>query len=262
MFHLPHVMIFGIMALYFKVDKTPKRGRKPKDSSNAKMKREDSKFSHFVEVYVLPLQTVLDAVSEPFTAKGGYDKQAALELLACAAECPHRHDNLGYIPNTGMKRPPKALKCYVDLRNQIKPAINGAAKALESGSSSALTVGDFELRLTAWGDIARLNDEGLEYVKLLQELAGDHLSYSAGVLWDDRIEVKSQASVTTLTEALKADSEGLKVYMSGSEEDKQAFRRQASSPVYRCPVSKPREQAMGCTTCPIRCNGSRHVLSP
>ena len=255
-------MVFGLMALYLKVDKTPKRGRKPSDQSNAKMKREDSQFSHFVEAYVLPLQTVLDAIKEPFNAKGGYDKQAALELLACAAECPHRHDNLGYTPNIGMKQPPKAVKCYVDLLHQIKPAINGAAKALETGSSSALEVNNFELRLTAWGDIARLNDEGLAYVKLLQDLAGDHLSYSAGVLWDDRIEVRGQASVTTLTEALKADSDGLKVYMSGSEEDKQAFRLAASSPVYRCPVSKPREQDMGCTTCPIRCNGARHVLSP
>ena len=107
-----------------------------------------------------------------------------------------------------------------------------------------------------------MNDSGLAEVARLQAGAGASLAYSAD--WrDPRLTshgVKVCASVASLEEALEADALGLKVYMSGG--DKGAFRRLASSPVYKCPVGKPREQALGCTTCPIRCDGSRHVLSP
>ena len=252
MFTLFHALIFGAHVLYFRVSKTPKGGRKPTHSSNTKMKVEDSCYPHFVEAYVLPLEDVQAARDVPFDARGGRAKQAALELKACSEKCPHRSDNL----KGGVK------PCYVDLLRQIKPAINGAAKALDKGSHTTLEVNNYELRLTAWGDVGVLNDEALEVLTMLQELSGAHLSYTADSDVLKRSGLKAQVSVTSLEAALEADSQGLKVYMSGSEEEKQAFRMLAKSPVYRCPVSAPSAQVMGCTTCPIRCDGARHVLSP
>lgn len=251
MFTLFHALIFGAHVLYFRVSKTPKGGRKPTDSSNAKMKVEGSKYAHFVETYILPLDEVKAAQETPFTAKGGRAKQARLELKACSEKCPHRADNL----SEGVK------PCYVDLMRQIKPAINGAAKALDNGAHTQLEVGNYELRLTAWGDVGVLNDEALETLTMLQELAGAHLSYTADYTAIER-GLKAQLSVTSLEAALEADSQGLKVYMSGTEDEKQAFRTLAKSPVYRCPVHTPSAQDMGCTTCPLRCDGSRHILSP
>lgn len=251
MFTLFHALIFGAHVLYFRVSRTPMGGRKTSDSSNEKMKVENSAFQHFVECYILPLDEVQAAQEEPFNAKGGRAKQARLEMKACSDKCPHRSDNL-----KGDVKP-----CYVDLLRQIKPAINGAAKALDNGAHTQLEVNNYELRLTAWGDVGVLNDEALETLIMLQELAGDHLSYTADASAIKR-GLKAQVSVTSLEAALDADSQGLKVYMSGSEEDKQAFRLLAKSPVYRCPVHTPSAQDMGCTTCPLRCDGARHILSP
>jgi hypothetical protein len=251
--------VFGAHVLALKVDATPARGRRGDDRSNAKMKRENSRFPYFVEAFVLPLQAVLDAQITPANAKGGYAKQARLEAGACSPACPHRFDNLGYNPALGGRKPKDA--CYVDLMRVITPALNRASLDLMTGATVDLTKG-YELRLTGWGDIGRLNDSGLEEVARLQAGAGAHLTYTAD--WrDSRLKalgVQGCASVATLEQALEAERLGWRVYMSGG--DKQAFRLQASSPVYKCPVGKPREQALGCTTCPLRCDGARHILSP
>lgn len=253
----PLAQVFGAHVLGLHVVKTPPRGRKTSDRSNAKMKREDSRFPFFVEAFVLPLQAVLDAQVTPAHARGGYAKQARLEAGACSPACPHRFDNLGWVE--GARKPKEA--CYVELMRVITPALNRGARDLLSGEVVDLSAG-YELRLTGWGDIGCLNDSGLREVARLQAGAGAHLTYTAE--WRDTrlkaLGVQGCASVASLEQALEAERLGWRVYMSGG--DKRGFRLQASSPVYRCPVSKPYEQALGCTTCPIRCDGARHILSP
>lgn len=261
----PLAQVFGALVLALKVDLTPPWGRRDDDTSNSKMKREDSRFPLFIEAFVLSLEEVRAAQEAPRRAgRGGYREQARLERGACSQDCPHYHSNLGYDPDQGGPIPPRGDRCYVDLMRVIDPAINRAARDLASGAAVDLKAGGFELRLTGWGDVARLNDQGLAEVARLQALSGDHLSYSAG--WrDPRLTaagLEFEASAAGLEEALEAEALGLKVYMSGPEAEKQAFRRGASSPVYRCPVSDGRSQSLGCTTCPLRCNGARHILSP
>lgn len=229
------------------------------------MKAENTQHSVFIELYILPLDEVESAMLTPFNATGGYAKQARLEKQACSVTCPHRHDNLVDLPVITGKKPKNA--CYVDLVRQIKHAVNNAAKALKNNEVINLNVNDFELRISAWGDIDRLNDEGLQYIKLLQDLSGDHLSYSAGALYDPRIKelgIQVQASCTTISEAIALDEKGFKVYFSGSEEDKRYLQKSKvlSSPMYRCPIKDGNKTSLGCTSCPIRCDGSHHVLSP
>lgn len=113
-------------------------------------------------------------------------------------------------------------------------------------------------RLTSFGDISRLNDDGLDYIDQIIENSAYHLAYTAG--WrDDRLSRfagKVQASVGFLDEALEAYDLGFLPY-GLTKEDNLKFRLLTSQPAYSCPYDT--KTVKGCSTCEIRCNGQRAI---
>ena len=113
-------------------------------------------------------------------------------------------------------------------------------------------------RLTSFGDISRLNKDGLDHIEQIIESSAYHLAYSAG--WRNpkmsRFAGKIQASVGYLDEALEAYNLGFLPY-GLSKEDNLKFRLLTGEAAYSCPYDT--KTVKGCSTCEIRCNGQRAI---
>jgi hypothetical protein len=113
-------------------------------------------------------------------------------------------------------------------------------------------------RLTSFGDISRLNKQGLDHIENIINSSAYHLGYSAG--WKEskmsRFGGKVQASVGYLDEALEAYNLGFLPY-GLSKQDNLKFRLLTGEAAYSCPYDT--KTIKGCSTCEIRCNGQRAI---
>lgn len=113
-------------------------------------------------------------------------------------------------------------------------------------------------RLTSFGDISRLNKDGLDHIEQIIDSSSYHLAYSAG--WRDekmsRFARKVQASVGYLDEALEAYDLGFMPY-GLSKEDNLKFRLLTGEAAYSCPYNT--KTIKGCSTCELRCDGQKAI---
>lgn len=202
---------------------------------------------------------------ENFAEGDGSVKKAELE--ACDLRCAHNALNA---PSTG------AGRCYVNA-SLIRGWWRTALKHREQGVKLSLPENGFILRLTRWGDISRLNDEGLEFIADLCDLSAETRAYSN--LWRDdqpsivtenfyrsvsiaRLREVCQASVHSVDEALDASRRGWKVYAGANQQDiRNALNKNGFGPVYKCPYTDHLGKHF-CSNCALKCNGTKQTLSP
>lgn len=214
----------------------------------------------WVEVSVYPL--------EQMKGEGSVNRG---ENAACDLRCDFHNQN---------RKREGIGKCYV--RGDAVPRWQAKAlKALTLRRSEQvrhLRDKGYILRLTRWGDISRLNNEGLAYILRLIAHSAETRAYSN--IWRyereylaqgdfDRwamlqtLKAHCQASVSKVEDALEASRLGWKVYAGARQaEIRQALINAGEKPVYRCPYDPQRKPALRCSTCPIPCNGERHTLAP
>ena len=115
-----------------------------------------------------------------------------------------------------------------------------------------------ETRLTSFGDIGRLNDEGLDHIHRIIKASSRHHAYTAS--WRDsrlsRLSGLVQASVGLLSEAIEAYELGFMPY-GLSREDNLKFRLLTGRPAYACPYTT--ETQRGCSTCVLSCDGTKAI---
>lgn len=212
----------------------------------------------WVEVTIYPLA--------PIASGDGSINQA--ESIACDLKCANSHEG-----RKRKKKGEKAPRCYVraiSLRDWQAKALN----QLESGETVVLSDNGYIIRLTRWGDISRLNNEGLRYIYDLSARAHSTRAYTN--IWRHELEALNgdperallisllkgyfQASVATPEEAIEAARVGWRVYASHNHQAiRAALKQELNEPSYRCPADYTKRF---CSNCVVPCNGTRHILSP
>lgn len=235
---------FGLLALVFRVIMEPKKSK----GSNAKMKTWLNE-GPFVEAYILPSKVVRQAVATgEFKAFKGMKKE--LEEKSCSKQCAHYHANY---------KARGVPACYV---NQLRQTTNVLNKVAKEGALE-YEVNDFTLRMSAFGDVSRLNEKGRSRVFELLTHARVRLAYTAG--WREQkmkvFRFHMQASCSSVAEALEATRLGWSPFLSGEEGDRMELARALNhQKVYACPPkAMDPKSAIGCTTCPVGCNGERVI---
>jgi len=226
------------------------RARKPKacKGGNQKLKLHLFKGEWVLQLFIVPTEWI---EGSPYTHSAKRFKEG--ELLVCDDACQHRSDKGGY--------------CYVDRLREVKGAILKAQKgALFDHPHQEIELEPFNylVRSSVWGDVSRLPEEAQEVLIPLLELAGVRLAYSAGWRSAHMRPYKGlmQASTQSPQDALEALRLGWSPYDSSDKLDQEPLRGLKGKPAYRCPVPNGgRDSALGCSVCPIQCNGSRLVLA-
>lgn len=117
---------------------------------------------------------------------------------------------------------------------------------------------NIESRITSFGDIGRLNDQGLDHVFEIIKASSRHHAYTA--CWRDprlaRFGSLVQASVGRLDEAIEAYNLGFMPY-GLTREDNLKFRLMTGQAAYSCPYTV--ETVKGCTLCALACDGSKAI---
>ncbi len=163
---------------------------------------------------------------------------------------------------------PKAIKPalyagFSGVCNQSRAVNNWTAQIETLKSSDKVMSFDtdsikIETRLTSFGDIGRLNDQGLAHIHEIIKSSSRHHAYSAS--WRDprlsRFGGLVQASVGLLSEAMEAYDLGFMPY-GLTREDNLKFRLMTGQPAYSCPYTV--ETVKGCTLCALACDGSRAI---
>lgn len=199
---------------------------------------------------------------------GGEKPINTAEGIVCDNDCAHNALNA---------KQSGAGRCYVNAINIASAQRKALTQTDNETQFTSLIKGGFILRLTRWGDISRLNNEGLAWALTLCESAAETRAYSN--LWRSETAVLAvgdlerygliqslkaycQASVSTADEALAAARRGWKVYAGARQDEiRAALIHTGFNPVFRCPY---RGEAGGvfCSNCPTPCNATRHILSP
>lgn len=200
---------------------------------------------------------------EPFSGPKPINRA---ESVVCDPLCAHNALNA---PLTG------AGRCYVN-HLAIHKSQAKAFEQMESERFNSLLVGRYILRLTKWGDISALNNDGLAWALELCEKSAETRAYSniwrheestleAGDLWRYRLiqSLKGfvQASVSSVDEALRAKRAGWKVYAGARQNEIRAALIAEGVRVYKCPYTTPTGRIF-CSNCPMPCDGTRHIMSP
>jgi len=191
----------------------------------------------FIQHTILPLYLV---ETGEFKGKGTLEKA---QEVACSNSCAFTVKNGG--------------GCYVN--HEIRTAIQTAHKIYigDKKNLSKLHITS-QHRLTVWGDVGRLNDEGKAYILDLVKGSSSHLAYTADFHLDDMQIFKGlfMASCQTEERVKQALHLGWKVYASTGE----AVNALKGEIVYRCPVDNDGLNVpFGCSTCPIKCDGQKNV---
>ena len=201
--------------------------------------------AHYVEFTILPLWL------ESHKGKG-----LLTEIMksSCSSDCRFLVKALKkekYKNNKLMCNQTKALN------NMIKRVVNFKENPSLNMSFDTNSI-KIQSRLTSFGDISRLNKDGLDHIEQIIDSSAYHLAYSAG--WRDskmsRFANKVQASVGYLDEALEAYNLGFMPY-GLSKQDNLKFRLLTGEAAYSCPYDT--KTIKGCSTCEIRCNGQRAI---
>ena len=204
--------------------------------SNKKMKPQQYR-GDFIQHTILPLYLVQ---SGEFKGKGTLEKA---QSCACSSSCGFTVLNGG--------------GCYVN--HEIRTAIKSAHK-IHTGlkaNQSKIHIHP-QHRFTVWGDVGRLNELGREYIYDLVNESTTHLAYTADFHLESMQAFKGffMASCQTRSRVEQALYLGWKVYAS-TQEAIDALNDEIS---YKCPVDNDGlNVSFGCSTCPIKCNGRRHV---
>lgn len=191
----------------------------------------------FIQHTILPLYLV---EAGELKGKGELEKAQA---CACSKSCAFTVLNGG--------------GCYVN--HEVRTAVKSSHKIYKGHkqNQSKLHINP-QHRLTVWGDVGRLNDEGKKYILDLTEGSSSHLAYTADF---DLHEMQTfrglfMASCQTEERVKLALSLGWKVYAS----TKEAIEALKGERVYKCPVDNDGLNVpFGCSTCPIKCDGKRNV---
>ena len=196
----------------------------------------------WVEFIVLPL--------DPVTSGAG--SLTRTMKLCCAKDCRFL---------------PKAIKPskWVNFRgncNQARAVNNWNAQIQRLRSDNILSIDtnkvSIETRLTSFGDLGRLNDDGLDHVYDVIKASKRHHAYTAN--WrDSRLSKLAgivQASVGDLDEALEAYNLGFIPY-GLSRAENLLFRGITGVTAYACPFSE--KSLKGCTSCALSCDGSKAI---
>ena len=197
----------------------------------------------YVEFVVLPLEPVE-------TGKGSLTRTMQ---KCCSMSCR-------FLPKA-IK--PALYKGFSGVCNQSRAVNNWTSQIERLKSSDKLMSLDtdqvkIETRLTSFGDIGRLNDQGLDHIHEIIKVSSRHHAYSAS--WrDPRLSLFAglvQASVGLLSEAIEAYDLGFMPY-GLSKEDNLKFRLLTGRPAYACPYTV--DTVKGCTLCALSCDGSRAI---
>jgi len=207
---------------------------------NKKMKPAQHK-GDFVQALILPLHAIKHGSLKGLKIEDIEDK-------ACSKVCLHNQKNNG--------------TCYVN--NEINMGLKGAHKLLmnkELIQEQALLNPSF--RFTVFGDVGRLNKKGKDFILSLCNNDYGRLAYTAD--WHKKsmqvFKPYFMASIQSIPQLLKATSLGWTCYIS----DKATYhyaKDVLKLRLYKCPVNNDgSNQIFGCSTCPIQCNGKKHVIA-
>lgn len=201
--------------------------------------------AHYVEFTILPLW---------LQSHKGKGLLTEIMRSSCSSDCR-------FLVNSLKKERFKGNKLHCNQNRSLNNIIKKVIKFKENTSlnlsfdASKIAI---QSRLTSFGDISRLNKQGLDHIEKIIESSAYHLAYSAG--WRDekmsRFGGKVQASVGYLDEALEAYDLGFLPY-GLSKEDNLKFRLLTGEAAYSCPYDT--KTVKGCSTCEIRCNGQRAI---
>jgi len=198
---------------------------------------------NWVEFVILPLDPV----------EAGIGALTRTMLRCCSMSCR-------FLPKA-IK--PELYRSFKGTCNQAR-AVNHWTAQIErlKGSTHLMSLNTeltpIESRLTSFGDIGRLNDEGLDHIHHIIKASSRHHAYTAS--WRDsrlsRFGGQVQASVGLLSEAIEAYELGFMPY-GLSREDNLKFRLLTGVPAYACPYTT--ETSRGCSTCALSCDGTRAI---
>lgn len=201
--------------------------------------------THYVEFTILPAW---------LTSHKGDGLLTQIMKSSCSEDCRFLVSDL-------KKEEYKSNKLHCNQHRSLNHIIKRVVKYKQDPSlnlSIDASKVSIQSRLTSFGDISRLNDEGLDYIDQIIENSAYHLAYTAG--WRDsrlsRFASKVQASVGYLDEALEAYDLGFMPY-GLTKEDNLNFRLLTGEASYSCPYDT--KTLKGCSTCEIRCNGQRAI---
>lgn len=201
--------------------------------------------AHYVEFTVLPAW---------LTTHKGEGLLTEIMKSSCSEDCR-------FLVNSLKKEKFKGNKLACNQNRSLSQIIKRVVRFKQDPSLNMSFDTDqvsIQSRLTSFGDMSRLNNEGLDYIDQIIESSDYHLAYTAG--WRDkrlsRFAGKVQASVGYLDEALEAYDLGFMPY-GLSKQDNLKFRLLTGAPAYSCPYDT--KSIKGCSTCEIRCNGQRAI---
>lgn len=225
--------VFGDLALLAQSERLGNR------LSNKKMKPAQH-LGDFIQFTILPLEFV---ILGELKGEGTLTKA---QSIACAEGCKFRVIHGG--------------GCYVN--HELRTAIKGAHKHFFKGSRDTFTHYKPMIRLSVWGDVGRLNDCGKRHIMSLINASSNRLAYTADFDLDEMQAFKGSmlASVQTSERVDLALVKGWKMYISTVEALRRA--KQLGLRLYNCPQNNKGDAVrFGCSTCPIKCDGQRHVVS-
>lgn len=231
--HIKPLEVFDDLALLAQSERLGNR------LSNKKMKPSQH-LGDFIQFTILPLEFVILG-----QLKGEGTLTKAQEI-ACAEVCKFRVINGG--------------GCYVN--HELRTAIKGAHKLFFKGEGVQVVHFNPMIRLSVWGDVGRLNDEGKRHIMNLINASSRRLAYTAAFDLDDMQAFKGSmlASVQTAERVDLAIVKGWRMYISTVDALRRA--KQLSLRLYNCPQNNKGDAVVfGCSTCPIKCDGVRHVVS-
>lgn len=194
----------------------------------------------FIQYTILPLEFVILGELK------GQGTLAKAQEIACAHGCEFRVIHSG--------------GCYVN--HELRTAIKSSHKHFFKGEGVQVVHLNPMIRLSVWGDVGRLNEEGKAHVLSLINASSKRLAYTADFDREDMQGFKGSmlASVQTSQRVDLALAKGWKMYISTVEALKRA--KQLGLRLYNCPQNNKGDAVLfGCSTCPIQCNGERHVVS-
>ncbi len=206
--------------------------------SNRKMKPAQH-LGDFIQFTILPLDLVILGEMK------GAGSLTKAQDIACSTACNYTVRNGG--------------GCYV--HHEVRTAIKGAHRHLFGENEGSIHYNPM-LRFSVWGDVGRLSSQGIIHVRRLVRASSAHLAYTADFQtnWTQDLKDIFLASVQTKKQLIDAIRLGWKCYISGI--GALEYARALGLTLYKCPQNNRGDAVIfGCSTCPIACDGKRHVIS-
>ena len=205
----------------------------------------------YIEVITLPLSSLVLG-KEMINKENGGLTQIMREV--CSKECRYLVNALR----------PQRYKGMKGICNQSRPLNHWGAQVKRIYENEALNVlplhDSYQIRVSVFGDIGSLNEEGLNFIENLIDNSTSHLAYSAD--WRkpkmQRFKRKVQASVFNIADAMEAFSLGWRGY-GLTREDLLKVRLLTNGEVkaYSCPYDT--KTLKGCSVCEVRCDAKKWV---